>query len=247
MKNLFVLLIAMLVGVSLAVLPGCPVTPTGDDDDDAAEDDDVADDDDTVADDTIYDVQTGGVAEKSTVYLANVVVTSPLSEAPPGFFIQEPGAAENGGIYVYVANGAEADLGSVVVVGNEINITGLYKEYYGLAELELADAADVEVVGTATITPTAVDACAVGTGGADMGAYQSVLVTVSNVTVSSENPDDPDGDFGEFEVESCLRVDDLFFEENPAMGATFSAITGPMYYSYDNAKIEPRDASDLAQ
>jgi len=132
-------------------------------------------------------------------------------------------------------------------VGNTVNITAQYILYNGLHELKIFDAADMEVDGTGTIDPVDVNACDVGTGGGTMEPYQGVLVRTGAATVSSENPDDPDGDYGEFEVESCLRVDDLFIEENPAMGTTYSSITGPMYFTYENAKISPRTAADLAQ
>ncbi len=265
MKHLITILLALLCCGALALMPACNATPdddddasgddddatADDDDDDVADDDDMGDDDDAVADDTIYDVRQGAYPDKSEVFVAGVIITSPMSEAPPGFFVQEPGSESNpeySGIFVYV-NGEDnvTAVAGDIVVGNKVDITAILKDYYGLAELSLEDAADLTVSGTGTIDPVDVAACDVGTGGASMEGYESVLVRTGAVSVTSENPDDPDGDFGEFEVEGCLRVDDLFIEENPAMGTTFSSITGSMYYSYDNAKIAPRTAADLAQ
>ena len=265
MKHLIMILLALVACAAFALLPSCAVSPDDDDDasgddddatagddDDVADDDDaVGDDDDAVADDTIYDVRQGVYPDKTEVFLANVIITSPMSEGPPGFFIQEPGSEsspEYSGIYVYV-NGEDnvTAVAGDIAVGNAVNLTATLKDYYGLAELSLEDAADFEVTGTGTITPVAINACDAGTGGSMMEQYESVLVTTAAVTVSSENPDGPDNDYGEFEVEGCLRVDDLFIEENPAMGTTFTSITGPMYYAYDNAKIAPRTAADLTQ
>jgi hypothetical protein len=264
MKHLITILLALVACAAFALLPSCAVSP--DDDDDASADDDdatagdddddddddtVGDDDDAVADDTIYDVRQGAYPDKTEVFLANVIITSPMSEGPPGFFIQEPGSEsspEYSGIFVYV-NGKDnvAAVAGDVAVGNAINITAIFKDYNGLAELSLEDVANLEVTGTGTIAPVDINACDAGTGGSMMEQYESVLVRTGAATVSSENPDGPDDDYGEFEVEGCLRVDDLFVEENPAMGTTFTSITGPMYYSWENAKITPRTTADLVQ
>ena len=266
MKHLITILLALLCCGALALMPACNATPDDDDDasgddddatagddddDDVADDDDMGDDDDAVGDDTIYDVRQGGFPDKTEVFVAGVIVTSPMTDSPPGFFIQEPGSESNpeySGVFVYV-NGEDnvTAVAGDIAVGNEIDITATTKDYFGLMELTLEDAANLTVTGTGNIDPVDVNACDVGTGGASMEPYESVLVRTGAVSVTSENPDDPKGDYGEFEVEGCLRVDDLFIEENPAMGTTFSSVTGPMYYSYDNAKIAPRTAADLAQ
>jgi len=40
-------------------------------------------------------------------------------------------------------------------------------------------------------------------------------------------------------------VDDLFFVSTPTSGDAFASITGPLHYTYDDFKIEPRSAADL--
>ena len=283
-NNLLFLFGILLLVTPFVMTPGCAVSP--DDDDDDAADDDVADDDvadddaadddaadddaadDDAADDdtadvgcddgnTIYEIQGGSIAVDSQVELNCVVVTSQLTEAPPGFFVQEPdtaGAAENSGIYVYVGDdGILGDLAPMIAVGNSVSLKALYSEYYDFSELTIATIEDIELVGTDTVTPAAIaDACSIGTGGAQAEAYEGVLVQVTEVSVTSENPDDPAGDYGEFEVEGCLRVDDLFFDSeaieiNPTMNTEFATLTGPMYYGYDNPKLCPRTVNDLVE
>ncbi len=267
MHKSMTLLFSLTLSALLALwLGGCPVAPVGDDDDDndddATGDDDTGDDDtgdddtgdddtgddDTVEDQTIYEVQTGTYPEDTEVFLAGVIVTSGLSEAPPGFFVQEPdyvNSAEFSGIFVYVADKVVDMIAGDIVPGNLVDVTGMYVEYYGFSEISVDAAEDVVYAGTTNLTPTAVSACDVGTGGSMMSEYEGVFVQVDGVAVSSENPDGPDDDFGEFEVDGCLRIDDLFFDADPTMGQSFTSIKGPMYYSWDNAKLAPRSANDL--
>jgi len=274
----------LLLVPAFVMAPGCGVSPDDDDDDvadddvadddvadDDAADDDAADDDvadDDVADDdtagdpceggeSIYDIQSGSIAPDSEVKVKCVVVTSQLTEAPPGFFVQEPdsaGAAENSGIYVYVSDeGILGDIEPMIAVGNSVTLKAVYTEYYDLSELTISTVKDVQLLGTDTVTPTPIaDPCSIATGGAQAEAYEGVLVQVSEVSVTSENPDAPDNDYGEFEVAGCLRVDDLFFEMdaveiNPTLNTEFATLTGPMYYAYDNAKVCPRTGSDLVE
>ena len=227
---------------------------TGDDDtgddDSAMPDDDTGDDDTGPSDDSIYDVQQGNFADGDEVSLENVVITSPMSESPPGFFVQEPGSESNpeySGIYVYIVDEQAAiDLAGIVAVGGAVDIQGTYTEYYDLSEISIDQVTDVVVVGTDMVNPVNVDACDVATGGSVQEAYEGVLVRVTNADVTDDNPDDPN-DFGEFEVAGCLRVDDLFHVADGGLGDHFASITGPLYFAYDDAKIEPRDAADVIQ
>jgi DNA/RNA endonuclease YhcR with UshA esterase domain len=225
---------------------------TDDDDDSQTDDDDDSqtDDDDTVGNDTdIRDIQQGLVAEGTIVEVNNVVVSAPIGEVTTSFYVQEPGIpadAAFSGINVYVANpDVVDDLTPLIVIGNTVNITGLYEEYYGLSELKIDDASNVAVTGTFVLNPAVVDPCDVATGGALQPDFEAVFVRVGNVSVTDVNPDDPQ-EFGEFEVANCLRVDDVYVPEEPAQGAAYLSISGVMNWSFDNAKLEPRTPADLA-
>lgn len=180
--------------------------------------------------------------------IQGAVVTASKDEY--GFIVQDPNATEHAGLFIYgdimlegVSQSTYPEIGSIVTVSGE------YEEYYDLAELKNST---VTVTGTTTpLNPTVIsDVCSIGTNGADAELYESMLVTVANVSVTNENPDG-NNDYNEFEVEGCLRIDDglcpTCYADQPAMGTTFSSITGILTYTYGNFKILPRDAADMVQ
>ena len=174
--------------------------------------------------------------EGTSVTLSGLVVTGVYGTK--GYFAQDPSLDEYAGIYVY----SGSDPG--VSVGDEVTVSGTYEEYYDLAEIT---SPSTEVTGSGSVDPIEMDSCAVGTGGASAEAMESMLVVVKGVEVSDSNPDDPD-DYGTFEVDDCLWVDDSLskdHEPHPAEGTTYSSITGVMTWSYSQRRILPRDASDV--
>jgi len=91
------------------------------------------------------------------------------------------------------------------------------------------------------------DTCEVGTGGALAEPLEGMVVTVSGVAVTSSNPDAP-SDYGEFELDECLRVDDQLSDvlvPQPPEGTTYSTLTGVLTYTYGHAKLEPRGPEDV--
>jgi cytosine/adenosine deaminase-related metal-dependent hydrolase len=182
-------------------------------------------------------------AEDSAVVVPDLVVTAVTSA---GFYVQDPSEADYGGCYVYLATTPS------VSAGDEVTITGTYMEYYGLCEVAYGT---VEVTGDLDLPePITVSACDIGTSGADGERYEGMLMRVEGVTVTSSNPDGSD-DFGELEVDSCLRVDDQLFADLAEpdetgwsyrdLGQGYASITGVLTYAYSNFKLEPRDAEDL--
>jgi predicted extracellular nuclease len=182
-------------------------------------------------------------ADGTVVHLDGLVVTG--VRTGNGFYAQDPNGTENAGIYVY-------DQGkTVVVAGDEISVDGTYTEYYDMAELK---SPTVAITGHgSTLSPIVVSACDVGTAGSKAEQYESMLLEVQNVTVTSANPDD-DGsaappDYNEFEVESCLRVDDglYAYADQPPVGTAYTRIVGVLNYGFSNFKLLPRDAGELSQ
>ena len=209
--------------------------------------DDAVDEADTgciaAADNTIYQIQDPGhpeyLPELSEVLVEGVIVTA---VTPQGhFFIEEPAGGAWSGVYVYdSAVVAPVDL----AVGDEVSVEGTTKEYFGLTEIE-PTAVTRTAVGQIVPGPDTVSACDIGTGGLLAENYEGVLVQVQNVEVTSENPDAP-GDFGEFEVDACLRIDDLIMvEHDPALGTIFTSVTGLLHFAFSNTKLEPRGGSDF--
>jgi hypothetical protein len=177
--------------------------------------------------------------EGTVVRIDAAVVTG--GEQGYGYYVQDPEAAEYGGIFVYEPDGSLPALGTVV------NVQGEYIEYYGLSELKdcqvetLSEGPPLEPIVVA-------DPCSLATEGSLAEPYEGMLVQLQNVSVSNENPDAPD-EYREFEVGGCLRVDDRLCEDcwdtPPAEGSVYSALTGIQTYSYSNHKLLPRLAGDL--
>jgi hypothetical protein len=72
-------------------------------------------------------------------------------------------------------------------------------------------------------------------------AWEGVLVTVENVVVTNN-----DAGYGEWEVDSSLRIDDMLYRPHLiANGASVDSITGILHYSYGAYKLEPRDGDDI--
>ena len=193
---------------------------------------------------TIFDIQKGMVAPMSVVTLENVVVTSGLTFKGDGFFVQDPMGGEYSGIYVYIKDNPDM---LAPKPGDVVTINGLYTEFFDMSQISASQAGDVTVTGNAAeLTPTVVTPADIATGGAKAENYEGVLVRVENVTVATAADQ-----FGEWTVDGGLRVDDLFFDmaswPKPMVGDTFASLTGPLSYSFDNFKIVPRAADDLAQ
>jgi hypothetical protein len=85
---------------------------------------------------------------------------------------------------------------------------------------------------------------AVSTADAGQEQWESVLLSVSGVTVTED-----DLGYGEWAVDDGsgeVRIDDLGdYSYTPSIGDDFSEIVGVCWYSFDVFKLEPRDDSDL--
>ena len=179
--------------------------------------------------------------EGADVRVDDLVVTGIRSGS--GLYVQDPDADMYGGIYIY--DGGTYSSGAVSA-GDIISVSGVYSEYYGLSQI-----GDPEVTVTSTdgsVTPIAIDeACDVGTGGVLAEPLEGMVVTVSDVAVTNSNPDAP-SDYGEFEINECLRVDDQLSDvlvPQPPEGTTYSTLTGVLTYTYGHAKLEPRGSEDV--
>ncbi len=83
--------------------------------------------------------------------------------------------------------------------------------------------------------------------------WEGVLVKFDSLTVTSKNPDEPTGAFGEFAVNrnngASFRIDDYNtnfknYNNLVSVGMKMSYIQGPMYFANGNFKLIPRNAAD---
>ena len=181
--------------------------------------------------------------EGTAVTVTGVVVTG--IKTGSGFYVQDPDALVYGGIFVYDSGShSEGD----VSTGDVLTVTGVYSEFYGLAQI---GSPGIEITGSDD-QPTPIDVsepCSIATDGASAESLESMVVRVSHVTVTDANPDAPD-DYQEFELASCLRVDDQLSDvlvPQPVAGTYFSQISGVLSYTYGHAKLEPRGAGDVVE
>lgn len=170
-----------------------------------------------------------GVCGAVSVY--DVVVTSETWSDEDGehFFVQDEGGGEWTGLTVVVSSGTPN-----VHIGDTISATGATTELFGLTQLVLASADDIEVTGSSTPVSTVLTEIPT-----DYESWESCLITMTGVDVTS------DESYGEVTTSWGVSVDDTFYAFDAVNGDHWDSVTGPVTYSYSTWKIEPRDASDL--
>ncbi|MGB0424813.1 MAG: phospholipase D-like domain-containing protein, partial [Flavobacteriales bacterium] len=177
---------------------------------------------------TISEIQ--GEADSSP-FLEQSVTTSGIVTgiSNEGYFIQD-GIGEWTGLYVF-------DSTEFPEIGDEISVTGTVDEFYGFTELE--NITEFTVLSTNNPLPAATE---LSTSEITSEAYESVLVQVNMAECTN-----PDLGFNEFELNDGsgpCSVDDFIFFYTPSLGVHY-AVTGPLYYSYGDFKILPRDINDV--
>ncbi len=177
---------------------------------------------------------------------ANVIVTGTATGiAPYGLFIQEPGADLWSGVWVYTG-ASFIDL-SPPSVGDAITAMGTVTDFNGLTEIDASALGGFILAspGGDAITPLSIGLADLL---ADPEPYESMLLTVVDVEVV-----DTADTYGEWRIADAvdndlqLAVDDLIYEvADLDVGDPISSLTGPLYYSFGEYKVEPRGAYDVA-
>ncbi len=186
------------------------------------------------------------------VVLPPAYVTESVSGANGGFSMQDDTLAPYSGIYVTYGSGA-----SSIKRGNKVVVTGVVIDGFGLGTIIASDVQVVDSGTTLPFSPIPVSTQDIGTGGPLVDTYQSMLLTLSNVTITDDIPDGANSKFYEFVVNGNVRIDDQFYTRygTPTngpypptgftKGTTFTTLTGVLGYSFYNSKLWPRDSGDI--
>ena len=129
--------------------------------------------------------------------------------------------------------------------GDSVTVTGVVDEYYGMTEVKYPISYVVHSSGHALPDPIQFSTGDLATT-MNPEEWESVFVTVSDVDVTQIGlpyytwaVDDGSGE--------CYAGTMGDFTYDPAVGDNLSSMTGLLWYSRDNFKIEPRDDNDIVQ
>jgi hypothetical protein len=181
----------------------------------------------------IYDVQTGVYALDAEVTIEDAVVTGVRYN---GVFVNEQVNGPYTGVWVYtgVAPG--------VLVGDLVDVKGLYKEYFDLTEIDVA----ADLTGYLTFDSihtgalVAVD-MTIPALQADPEPWESCFIQITSGMMVTEILT-----YGEWKVEDVdapgqyLVMDDYWYDETTVLvGDCYSCAVGILMYNYGVFKLEP--------
>jgi hypothetical protein len=181
---------------------------------------------------TIHDIQYTTEPSGDSPYLDEVVTTGGIVTArhASGYFIQAGTGAWNG-VYVY-------DNVNVPGMGDSVIITGKVAEYYNLTEIKTVTAFGVINSGNPLPAPVVGDCSVINSE-----ENEGVLVKAEYVICTNIN-----AGFGMWKIQDMngdtAKVHNLIYTYTPTLGTTY-IITGPVYYSFNEYRIEPRTADDI--
>ena len=133
-------------------------------------------------------------------------------------------------------------------VGQRLTVRGYAESFQGTPELT-EPAVELERAAAPLPFPAVflADPAAIADGGALFESYRSMLVALSDLSVTTENADAP-SDFDELVVSGGLRVDDALdtdLDNTFPVGTRFSSLRGIVGQSFSHRKLWPRGSADL--
>ena len=207
-----------------------------------------------VKDVSIYEIQTpvDVTLDDASPLVDRVVRVDGVVTAAPGEIggpatavIQEVAGGPYSGVRVV------GDFSSVNMQrGDIIRVIGVVNDPFGMTQVSFNSA--VEFVETATVpAPVVLSTNAFVPGDVVVSEqWESVLIEFNDVTVTDDNPDGPDDDFGEwlFTDGSAEARGDSFSTTltiDPVLGESFEVIRGIGWFSFGNHKVQPRNDADF--
>lgn len=190
---------------------------------------------------TIYDIMKDGRPVGLPVRVEGIVTAL----KGKSFYIQvdpddhDPALLETfSGIFVFVSNSSSL---TIPVPGDKVSVSGKVDDYYGQTQINYVTEIVPVTPGKGVPDAVIVDPADVATGGSLVDDYNSVLVQVDMVTVTTAADS-----YDEFIVTDGLRVDDYLYDySNPAVDTMFSYIKGVLTFNFSNSKIQPRSSADM--
>jgi imidazolonepropionase-like amidohydrolase len=193
---------------------------------------------------TIYQIKQAQIPLHSAVEVTNALVTG---KGTNGFFVQtitgDAGymGTDYSGLFVFA--GTNSPLLANVNVGARVTIDGSTDVFQGETEIDAVTA--VTQTANNNETPTAVPATytEIATGGTRAATLEGVVVALGSAQTSAVNG-------LEFTVtdanNASVIVSNLLFQHpNPAVGETFTAVSGILATRGSVSRLEPRKATDL--
>ncbi len=181
---------------------------------------------------TIYEIQFTENEDGSSNLVGTRVQTSGVITAlfANGFFIQNGEGAWNG----VMVNGSveNAQLGQEITLDATVSEANGQTSLNDIANVVLGDVTDLPAPAEVSTNTVATDE-----------SYEGVLVKVTNAVCTNDSLG-----YGEWEIDDnsgACRVDDMGYVFAPQTGTHYDVI-GVVNYSYQNFKIEPRDADDIS-
>ncbi|HRG97131.1 MAG TPA: thrombospondin type 3 repeat-containing protein [Polyangiaceae bacterium] len=147
-----------------------------------------------------------------------------------------------------------------VSVGNEVTVTGVYSEVFGISTITVAALQTTGTQTTLPFSPVVVTAAEYGNMAASAEGLENMLLQLDNVTILNDNPDS--GPFYELVVTGNLRIDDEIYSRYgvgtstapppqpiPGFlnGQVLTKVVGVGGFSFSNRKIYPRGTADIVK
>lgn len=183
---------------------------------------------------SIYELQYPPDQNGSSPFLNQTITTAGLVTGSfySGYFLQ----AENGGAWsgIWVHDTKHAPY-----LGDRVRLTGTVEEYFGLTEI--THITQFEVLSKDNLLPAPQTLL---TGNLAQERWEGVISRIEEVTVT-----DPDPGHGEWIVDDGsgpIRIGDRgTYTYAPKYGDQLDGVTGPIDFSYNNFKLQPRDEGDI--
>lgn len=188
----------------------------------------------------IQELRSGTIAAETQVLVEAVVVTA--INPGRGLWVQQ-GSGPDSGIYLF---GSEAADSEGLSLGNEIDLQGVFTIFNDLKQIKFPTILAIrEGVLPEPLLVSAADL-------AISASYEGMLVRAESLSIINANPDGPDDDYGQVELNDGLLLDDDLFSElrNGRVflrraGTEFNSIIGIAHLSFDKRKLLPRSAEDF--